>query len=65
MKKPKSKASAYDVLRRLIRMYGNACRMDEMKGGGDPADYDAIETEMKLARMRLESHITKMEREET
>jgi hypothetical protein len=52
-----SKRTDYDdqwlKLWRLILNYGNACRADEMKGGGDPLDIPIIEMELKLARDKL------------
>lgn len=55
----------WEGLIELIQAYGDACRADETKGGGDPADFDVIEKECELATLKVNSYIEKMKRQLT
>lgn len=63
-KKKESKPDQWNALVGLIAQYGEMCRADEMKGGGDPADAQVIEAEFALAQARLNAHIDKLRRGE-
>lgn len=54
--------SDWQKLRELIKEFGEASRADEMKGGGDPLDYQTIEMQLQLTERKLGSHIAKMQR---
>ena len=41
----------------LIHIYTEASRADEMKGGGDPNNYEIIEAELELSRAKLNAQI--------
>lgn len=60
----KKHTSKWQVLRAHIDTLERWARDDEVKGSGDPLDYDAIEANYKLAKVTLSTHIDKMEREE-
>jgi len=55
------KTADWNQLRSLVERYAEASRADEMKGGGDPEEYEIIEKELELARMKLELHISRMQ----
>lgn len=55
--------SPFPTLRTLIVEYTNAVVADSWKGGGRAEDHPIIEKELELARLRLEAHINKMERD--
>jgi hypothetical protein len=57
------KVSSWDTLRTLIVEYAEAYVADSWKGGGDPADFEVVEAQFKLALAQLNAHIDKMERE--
>ena len=61
-KKPADKKDAWEVLRSLIKDYAEAAIADSWKGGGDPADYELIETRLKLAEIELQRHVEEMRR---
>lgn len=63
-KKHAKHKSKWHVLREHIETLEGWARADEMKGSGDPLDFDAIEASYKLAKVTLNAHIDKMEREE-
>lgn len=44
-------------IKRAAQRYAIARSNDNMKGGGDPEDYPAIERELRLARARLDKVI--------
>lgn len=52
----------WEILRELICEYADACRADEMKGGGDPEAVPEIEACMNYCLARLDVHISRMER---
>jgi hypothetical protein len=60
--KRKKKLDPWEQLGALIRDYGEWCRSDEMKGGGDPEYMPVVEAELALARARLNAHINEMRR---
>lgn len=60
---PRKKPTLWDELRQLIVNYGEASRVDEMRGGGDPSEFEIKRLEYELAKKRVEAHITRMERE--
>lgn len=68
VKKPKvvdkfaNKEYRYDKLRVLIREFADAKVADSWKGGGDPADIEVMELNLKLRTALLMAHIEKMER---
>ena len=64
-KRPKtpSKPDPWGLLNHLINVYVEAAIEDSWKGGGNTEDYDVKELREKLARMKLTSHIEKMQRE--
>lgn len=47
---------------RLIAEYAEAYCADSWKGGGDPEAIPLIEQELELSRMRLNHHISVMQR---
>ncbi len=61
-KKKEAPVDPWNKLLVLIYEYGEACRADEMKGGGDPTYMEVVEAEFKLARARVEAHVTDMKR---
>jgi|HubBroStandDraft_2_1064218.scaffolds.fasta_scaffold1777506_2 hypothetical protein len=60
---PISKIDPWEILVSLIQEYGHACRADEMKGGGDPAEFELIEKELELTTLKVNVHIEKMKRD--
>lgn len=61
-KKTPDRADGFDELMELVKDYGECCRADEMKGGGDPYDVPLIEAQLELARIKLEVHVARMRR---
>jgi len=45
---------------KLIFNYSKACRADEMKGGGDPNDFDRIVKWHKTSMKKLDNYIDKL-----
>lgn len=60
MKKAKTRDD-WSVLKHLIDELESTARADELKGGGDPADYDSIEHSFKLTKSRLQTHLQQMQ----
>lgn len=58
-----SNYSKWSHLRALITRYGEACRADAMKGGGDPESIPEIEKELELAKFRVDNAINNLEKE--
>lgn len=54
--------SDWAKLARLIAEYAEAFAADSWKGGGDPEAIPLIEQELELSRMRLNHHISVMQR---
>lgn len=61
--KTKTKSS-WTVLATLIAEYGEACRDDEAKYGGDPLSIPEIEAQLTLARAKIEVHLAHMQQQE-
>lgn len=59
------KADPWKVLFSLISDYVEAAIADSWKGGGDPADFEIHELQLKLARITLTNHIVRMKQELT
>lgn len=59
-RKPPKKADQWTVLVRLIQEYAEACIVESWKGGGDPAEYDVKELQLKLARAQLNNQIARL-----
>lgn len=62
---PKAGSLEHDLadLRHLISEYGQACRADEMKGGGDPLFSHVTELECVLADERIAAQLNMIVRE--
>lgn len=56
-------ASKWEQLIAAIAVYGDACRADEMKGGGDPESLPVIEAQLQLATARVNEIIAVLRRE--
>jgi hypothetical protein len=52
--------SPWAILTTLIEAYGEACRMHEMRYGGNPIDVEAIELRLQLARTEVNARMAKM-----
>ena len=46
-------SAALNRIRMRLRVFEDAVRADEFKGGGDPADIPAIEDELRIAETEL------------
>jgi len=53
----------WDTLAALIIDAEECARADEMRGSGDPAEFEVIEIRYQLARAKLGAHLYKMRRE--
>jgi hypothetical protein len=54
--------SEFNTLRTLIGDFAQAAIAESWKGGGDPAEMPVFEAQLKLAEIKLDSHIKRMER---
>jgi hypothetical protein len=52
----------FSGLRSLIKDYTAVAVAESWKGGGDPADVEMLELQLKLAWVKLHAHIEKMQR---
>jgi hypothetical protein len=67
MKPKKSKPKinpVYARLSKLIAEYVDAAIAESWKGGGDPAEIEVLEARMNIARLELNVHMEKMQREQ-
>jgi len=55
-----AETKATDELIHAINAYADACRADEVKGGGDPASIPEIEARLKRTQQQLAFHIQRM-----
>ena len=61
--KRNQKYRGWQILTQLIQNYASASVAESWKGGGDPADMDTLDARLKLTRIELNAHISKMMRE--
>lgn len=52
-----------DELIVIVRELMAAARDDEVKGGGDPADFEVIEKNLELQQVRFDAHMEKFFRQ--
>mgnify|MGYP001256503530 CR=1 FL=1 len=62
-RKTQKKSSVWVELLRRIESYKDAAVAESWKGGGDPADVEVLELNLKLTEAQVRQHLEVMRRE--